>query len=125
MPFDIRVPQQTPQNPNQLEEAEDIHSVIDLYIWLSRRFPGVYYELEKAREASITVADMIEQGLKIMTDNGIITARKSTKKNKNKHHRRDDVVRIRFDDFDDFRVREPKKRNNNNNNNNIKKPKHH
>jgi hypothetical protein len=62
------VPDAPPLNPAELEELEAAHAVYDLYLWLARRFPMQFTDLERATEGAAKTQALIQEGLRAMGD---------------------------------------------------------
>ena len=61
-----------PRSPRQLSALEDVHAVTDLWLWLAHRFPRAYSEADilRAQKQQAATSNLVEQGLKEMTERG-------------------------------------------------------
>jgi len=55
----------------QPQECEEAHALLDLYIWLARRFPDAFEDLEQAQRDRDVVARLIEAGLETMSERAV------------------------------------------------------
>eukprot|EP01138_Halocafeteria_seosinensis_P001201 gb/GECG01001230.1/.p1 GENE.gb/GECG01001230.1/~~gb/GECG01001230.1/.p1 ORF type:complete len:751 (+),score=81.98 gb/GECG01001230.1/:1-2253(+) len=49
VPVELKPPTLAPRTPLELRELESAHSVFDLYLWLSRRFPNEFTSVEETQ----------------------------------------------------------------------------
>jgi hypothetical protein len=54
-----------PSTPLELKHLEEVHAVIDVYLWLGIRFgEDIFVELQDAAAAAVTCSELIEKGLR-------------------------------------------------------------
>ncbi|GAB5035020.1 atp-dependent rna helicase mitochondrial-like [Nannochloropsis oceanica] len=57
--------EKVPVTPLELKHLEEIHAVVDVYLWLGLRFgEDIFIEIEDAEEAAERCSELIEEGLK-------------------------------------------------------------
>ncbi|KAG1408783.1 hypothetical protein G6F60_001185 [Rhizopus arrhizus] len=65
----VKLPYQCPFNESGLEELEETHKQIILYMWLSTRYPDTFITVQdKAIEIKIRCERLIDEGLKLLRD---------------------------------------------------------
>jgi hypothetical protein len=57
--------EEIPMTPLELKHLEEVHAVVDVYLWLGLRFgEEIFVELKDAEEAAERCSELIEEGLK-------------------------------------------------------------
>lgn len=64
----LHVPPTAPTTPQQLRELEAAHAVLDMYLWLGRRFPLAFSALAAAQLDALRTQELIQEGLEAMGD---------------------------------------------------------
>ena len=67
----LRPPAVCPSTPSELAELEQAHAVYDLYLWLARRFPAEFIDVERARDAVGVTQALISEGLAGLGDEAL------------------------------------------------------
>ena len=57
-----------PQNIESVVYLENVYDVLDLYLWLSFRFPSTFPYTEQVKEMRIELEDLIEKGVEKLLD---------------------------------------------------------
>jgi len=59
--------ERVPVTPLELKHLEEVHAVLDVYLWLGLRFgEDVFVEMDEAEEAAVRCSELIEEGLKTL-----------------------------------------------------------
>lgn len=61
----------TPSRHEDLQVLEDTHGVLEMYIWLARRFPDQFYEIDLATEQADLSSKLINTGLEVISANSL------------------------------------------------------
>lgn len=67
----IRTPPDIPRNQSEMRLFELCHHVLDLYMWLSFRYPDYFTQQEQAQMERDLCAELITAGLEIMTSGDV------------------------------------------------------
>lgn len=73
----IRIPKASPSDVQEFADLCAKHNIIDLYLWLSLRFPKLFIERDRALVLKATVVTMIERSLSLFTLTSKVSFHKS------------------------------------------------
>jgi ATP-dependent RNA helicase SUPV3L1/SUV3 len=63
VPLIVELPEKYPQNIEQLREVESIYKILDVYCWLSYRYPETFVNSNEARNYQSILLDMIQKAI--------------------------------------------------------------
>ena len=66
--FELDMSKRVPSTPKDMEGMEKDFKVIECYLWMARRFPEQFPDEEKANTMSVMFQEMMEDGLKKLSD---------------------------------------------------------
>ena len=79
-----------PTNPRRLGDMEEMYRVLEMYKWLATRYDceTKFPDLERSIQDTNKIADAIDAGLEIMSQDGLIDKTKHSRRRRQGNHRR-------------------------------------
>jgi len=87
VPIMVMIPEGTPRTLHQLKDLEDKYKILDVYSWLSYRFPTTFTARDEAEQLKNKCKVMIEEALKSKTLSKFEMEQYESDNKRNERHR--------------------------------------